>query len=129
MWAALVDAAARSMTAPTISCRQMGSHIAGWRLSTGAWPQPNRQQTAFAGYDPAATRPGDLDTRDPQPAAISPSANELIAAEREAVDADRDRAITLPARRRRRTDRELAAGQRQRRCAQFAPGGRHVNAG
>ena len=64
-----------------------GIAIAGWRLSTGAWPQPNRQQAAFAGYDLGSYGPATWTWRSVSRPLFPPSENELIAAEREAVDA------------------------------------------
>ena len=75
----------------TIKLCQMGIAIAGWRLSTGAWPQPNRQQAVFAGYDLGSYRAGDLDMAIRSRPLFPPSENELIAAERRArltLDAD-----------------------------------------
>lgn len=40
---------------------QMAVAIGGWRLSTGAWPQPTGQQQAFAGFDLDSYDAGNLD--------------------------------------------------------------------
>lgn len=89
--AALVDAARAQYDSATIKLCQMGIAIAGWRLSTGAWPQPNRQQAAFAGYDLGSYEAGDLDMAIRSRPLFPPSENELIAAERERLTLDADR--------------------------------------
>ena len=59
--ATLVDAARAQYDRATIALCQMAVAIGGWRLASGAWPNPTRQQQAFGGFDLGSYAAGALD--------------------------------------------------------------------
>lgn len=89
---ALVDAARAQYDSATIKLCQMAVAIAGWRLSSGAWSQPTRQQQAFAGYDLSSYDAGDLDMAIRSRPLFPPTKAELLEQERQEMTLDADRA-------------------------------------
>ena len=92
-----VDAARAQYDQATIKLCQMATAIGGWRLATGAWGSPSRQQSAFSGYDLGSYAAGDLDITIQSRPLIPLTEEERISIERQRIGLDADRAYTLAA--------------------------------
>ena len=79
----------------TIKLLPMGIAIAGWRLSTGAWPRSQTGNKQFCWLRSRSYRPATWTWRSGRVPLSHPSENELITAERErpTLDADRERRL------------------------------------
>lgn len=76
----------------TIHLFQQAVAIGGWRLETGAWSNPTRQQELFRGFDLSSYARGDLDFAIMPRPLIAMTATERIEAERARLALDSDRA-------------------------------------
>lgn len=90
--AALVYEVQANYDAASIKLFQMGVAIGGWRLSTGAWPNPTRQQQLFAGYDLDSYNRGDLDFSIMPRPLVAMTATEKIEMDRARLALDADKA-------------------------------------
>lgn len=90
--AAMVYEAQANYDSASIKAFQMAVAIGGWRLESGAWPNPTRQQQKFVGFDLESYARGDLDFAIMPRPLIAMTPVEQIEAERARLALDQDRA-------------------------------------
>jgi len=90
--AAMVYEAQANYDTASTKLFQMAVAIGGWRLTTGAWPNPTRQQQKFVGFDLESYARGDLDFAIMPRPLIAMTPVEQIEAERARLALDQDRA-------------------------------------
>lgn len=111
----LVEEARAQYDQQTIKLFQMATAIAGWRLSSGAWPEPTRQQLKFSGYTLDSYDAGDLDLAIQTRPLILPTREEVLRLEQmeSGIAADRQYAAAGETPQSRIADRIRQAAQGQ----------------